>query len=64
MHHMDTDKTYREKARWEQHKNTKSYREQILEATPHETTAVWPLTSHLRNHPSKMNKTCGAQLEK
>ena len=31
--------------------------EQILEATPYKTAAVWPLTSHLMNHPSKINKT-------
>ena len=27
----------------------------ILQTTPHETTAVQPLTSHLKNHPSKKN---------
>ena len=32
--------------------------EQILEATPDKTAAVWPPTSYLTNHPSKMNKTC------
>ena len=47
MHHMDTDKDPREKARWDLHKNATSYREQILEAAPHETTAIRPLTSHL-----------------
>ena len=31
--------------------------EQILEATF--LAAVWPLTTHLKNHPSKMNKTTG-----
>ena len=33
----------REKARWELHKNVMSYIAQILilEATPHETTAIW-----------------------
>ena len=35
MHHMDADKVYREKARWELHKNITSYTKQILEATPH-----------------------------
>ena len=47
MHHMDADKTHREKARRELHKNATSYIEQILEATPHETTPVRLLTSHL-----------------
>ena len=46
MHHMDADKTHRDKVRWDLHKNATSYIEQILEATPHETTAVWSLTSH------------------
>ena len=40
------------------------YFEQILEAAPHKTTPVQPLTSHLKNHPSKMNKICGTLLEK
>ena len=49
MHHMDANKTHREKKiRWELHKNVRSYLEQILEATPYETTAVWPLTYHLK----------------
>ena len=34
-----------------------SYFEQILEATLHETTPVRPLTFHLKNYPSKTNKT-------
>ena len=52
IHHMDADKTYREKARRELHKNATSYTEQILEATPHEKTAARPFTSHLKNHPN------------
>ena len=53
----------REKARWENYKNDMSYFEQILEATYHETTAVWPLTT-LKNHSSMPNMTCGTLLEK
>ena len=49
VHHMDTDKTYREKARWELHRIALSYIEQILESTPHKTAAVPPLTSHLKS---------------
>ena len=45
-------------------KNATSYFEQILEAASLETTAVWPLTSHLKNHLSKLNKTCGTLLVK
>ena len=32
--------THKEKSTWELHKNATSYFEQILETTPHETTAV------------------------
>ena len=46
MHYIDVDKTHKEKARREMHKNSTSYIEQILEATPHETTVVSPLTSY------------------
>ena len=63
MHHIDTNKTHWEKVKWELHKNTTSYLEQILGATYHETAAVRPLASHLKNHPSKTNKICGTQLE-
>ena len=27
-------------------------------------TPTWPLTSHLKSHPSKMNKTCDTLVEK
>ena len=60
MHHIDANKTIGEKVWWDLHKNAKSYFQQFFEAT----TAVWSLTSHLTNHPSKMNKTCGALLGK
>ena len=43
----DVGKAYREKARWELHKNTMSHIEQILEATSHKIAAVRPPTSHL-----------------
>ena len=49
---MDANKTLRKKARWELLKNTTTYSEQILEATPHKTTAVRPFTPYLKNHPS------------
>ena len=48
----------------ELHKNAVCQFEQILEALPKNTTAVWPLTSHLKNHWTKMNKTCGTLLDK
>ena len=37
MHHQDVNETHGEKARWELHKNTTHYFEQILEAAPHKT---------------------------
>ena len=40
MHLMDVDKRYSKKTRGELHKNSTCCIKQILEATPHETTAV------------------------
>ena len=43
---------YGEKA-WQQlHKNAVSNIEQVLEATPHETVAIRPPTTHHKNYPS------------
>ena len=53
MHHLDVNETYGEKAWWELHKNAMCHFEQILEAIPHKTVPVLPLSSHLWNHPSK-----------
>ena len=61
MYHMNADKT--EKSRWELPKKATSYSEQILKATPHKTT-VQPLIPHLKNHPSKTDKTYRTLLEK
>ena len=47
MDRINNSKAYRENAKRELSKNVISYIEQILEATPHETIAVRPLTSHL-----------------
>ena len=60
---MDANKTHREKATWELHKNSMSLLEQILEATHHKITVVWPLTSHLKSHPSKTKRTCRTSKE-
>ena len=53
-----------EKPRWELHKASTCYFEQILEAEPHKTVFVQSLIYHLTNHPSKMNKTYWVLLEK
>ena len=45
MHHMDANKTHREKAWWELHKKDTSYLQQILEIKSTETTATY-LPSH------------------
>ena len=50
MHHMNTDRTQREKAGWYLRKNATSYSEQIKVAKPHEVTAERPLT------PLKLSK--------
>ena len=44
---MDADKSCKEKARRDLHKDATSNTEQILEATAHETAAELPPTSHL-----------------
>ena len=36
MHHVNAGKNHRDKVRWELHNSTKSYFEQMLEATSHE----------------------------
>ena len=64
IHDMEANKMHREKARWELHQNSTSYIEQILETTQHKTIAIRPLTSHLKNYPSKTNKTCRTLLKK
>ena len=61
MHHLDTNKMYKEKVHWELYKNAMFHFEQILEATFHKTAAEQQLTSHLKTHP---NKICGTLVEK
>ena len=56
LHQLDVNKTHEEKARWELHKNAMCCFQQIFEPKLHKRAAVWPLTSHLKNHPSKANK--------
>ena len=64
LHHLDINKALWEKVRWELHKDTAYHFQQILEVTLYKTAAVWPLTSHLINHPSKMNKIWWLLLRK
>ena len=64
MHHLDSNETCGEKARWELNENAVYSFEQILEATLYKTAVVWSLTSHLRNNPSKTKNTFWAQLKK
>ena len=58
MHHLDSNKMLREKVKEGIQKNAMCCLEQILEATPLKTAVVPPLSLHLINHSSKMNKTC------
>ena len=46
-----------ERDRQELRKDAACCFEQILEVTLNKIATVWPLTSHLINHPSKTNKT-------
>ena len=59
MHNMDANKTHCEKSRWELHKNTTSYFEQIQEATNYEVTILRLLPSYLKNNLSNMQDTAG-----
>ena len=52
---IDADKMLWEKARRKLHKTTTNYIEQILKATPHEATAMWPLNL-LSLKPSKFDE--------
>ena len=52
------------KSRLEIQKNTARFFETILKAEPLKRSAVRLLTSHLKNHTSKTNKTFGTLLEK
>ena len=64
LHYLDVNKMSEEKARWKLHKNAACCFEQILEAAPCKTEAVWPLTSYLTNNQSKMRKICLTLLVK
>ena len=52
IHHMDSNKTAREEARRELHKNAASNLEQVLAATPHKTPTVRPPASYHENYSS------------
>ena len=64
MRHRDATQTHEEKARWEVHKSATCGFEQILEVAFNKTAAPRPLTYHLTNNSSWINKTCGVMLEK
>ena len=60
---MDSNKTAGEKARRQLHKNAASNLEQVLAATPHKTTTVWPPASYPENYSTQTNQTCRTLLE-
>ena len=61
---VHANKMCKEKAKWKQDNNPVCCLEQIMEATPHKTTAVQLLAFHLTNYSNKTNKTCRVLLEK
>ena len=63
MHYMDANKTAREEARRQLHKNSASNLEQVLAATPNKIPTIRPPASYHENYPSKMNQTCRTLLE-
>ena len=57
LQHLGFNEMLGEKARWKLHTDAGCYLEQIQEIASYKTATVWPLTSHLTNHPSKTCKT-------
>ena len=51
MHYIDANETYGEDAWRQLHKNTESNSESVMEAAPHKTAAVRPLTTHHEGYP-------------
>ena len=52
MHKMDANKTAREEARRQLHKNAASDIEQVMAVTLHKTPTIRPPASHHENYPS------------
>ena len=52
MHHLDANKTAREEARRQLHKNAVSNIKQVLAATPHKAPTIRPSASHHENYQS------------
>ena len=59
MHYLDSNKTLREKARCELHKNATCCFELIPEAASHKTAAAQLLISQLPNHLLMDTSVCG-----
>ena len=53
LHHLDSNKTLKEKDRWELCKNNARYFKKILRAASYKTAVVRPHNSHLTNHASE-----------
>ncbi len=49
MHYLNANKTVREEARRQLHKNATSNIEQVLAATPHKAPTIRPPTHHEKN---------------
>ena len=52
MHYLDANKTDREEAGRQLHKNAASNIEQVLAAIPHKAPTIRPPASNLENYPS------------
>ena len=52
MHYLDANKTAREEARQQLHKNVVSNIKQVLVATLHKAPTIRPPASHHENYPS------------
>ena len=62
MHHLHFIETPWEKAKLEQRKDAMFSFQLILEGTLNKTAAVWPVTSHVTNHPSKTSQICWIRI--
>ena len=51
MHYLDANKTGREEARRQLHKNVASNIKQVLAVTPHKAPTLRPPASHHGNYP-------------
>ena len=53
MHHIDSKESLGKKVLWKLSKDSVFCFKQIMKAVPDQRSILWPLTSHLANHPRR-----------